>query len=88
MIKNLKDNKNCSQDEQPSRFYFVTKNYGLKDTASLFLFFKCDVFSLNFCVFILKRQRGRINCLYSRSNILRMSIKQVKLHSLKCACFK
>ncbi len=37
MIKNLKDNKNCSQDEQPSRFYFVTKNYGLKDKASLFL---------------------------------------------------
>ena len=42
MIKNLKDNKNCSQDEQPSRFYFVTKNYGLKDKASLFL---------NVCIF-------------------------------------
>ncbi len=37
MIKNLKDNKNCSQDEQPSRFCFVTKNYGLKDKASLYL---------------------------------------------------
>ncbi len=37
MIKDLKDNKNCSQDEQPSRFYLVTNNYGLKDKASLFL---------------------------------------------------
>ena len=27
MIKNLKDNKICSQYEQPSRSYFVTKNY-------------------------------------------------------------
>ena len=26
--------------------------------------FKSDVFSLNFFVFILKRQRGRIHCLY------------------------
>ena len=50
MFKNLKDNKNCSQDEQPSRFYFA-KNYGLKDKAS-------------FCIFILKRQRGRIYTAY------------------------
>ncbi len=68
MIKNLKDNKNCSQDEQPSRFYFVTKNYSLKDKACKFLV-ECDVFTLNFCVFILKRQRGRIHCLYSRSSL-------------------
>ena len=66
MIKTLKDNKNCFQDERPSRFYFVTKNYGLKDKASLFL---NDVFSLDFCVFILKRQRRRIHCLYSRSSL-------------------
>ena len=43
-----------------------TKNYGLKDKASLFL---NDVFSLDFCVFILKRQRRRIHCLYSRSSL-------------------
>ncbi len=66
MIKNLKDNKNCSQDGQPSRFYFVTKNYRLKDKASLFL---NVMFSLIFYVFILKRQRGRIHCLYTRSSL-------------------
>ncbi len=81
MIKTLKDNKNCFQDEQPSRFYFVTKNYGLKDKASLFL---NDVFSLDFCVFMLKRQRRRIHCLYSRSSLcLKNMFKQFSQRTFK-----
>ena len=60
MIKNLKDNKNCSQDEQASRFDFVTKKYGLKDKASLFLTLSSA--SLRKCMvdlwFILRRNRA------------------------------
>ena len=57
MIKNLKDNKNCPEGEQLSRFFFVRKNYGLKDKVSLFLnVMYFELFSLNFCVFILKRR--------------------------------
>ncbi len=68
MIKTLKDNKNCSQDEQVSRFY-ILRNKELWAKKQGKFVFKCDVFPLNFCVFILKRQRGRIHCLYSRSSL-------------------
>ncbi len=44
--------------------------FGLRNKESCPKFvFKCDVFSLIFCIFILKRQRGRIHFLYSRSSL-------------------